>query len=59
MNRFVKQDDSNKEQNHYKAGEAVYGVKAVFPSKTGGDITGEIVYRRKADYSYDPYRKKA
>lgn len=42
----------------YKIGEAVSGVTAVVPSK-GKEEQGRVVYKRKADYREDPFRKRA
>ncbi|MCR1834058.1 hypothetical protein NSA56_06585 [Oceanobacillus caeni] len=39
------------EQNFYKIGKPVYGVKAVVSSKSGRrEEKGKVVYKRKVDY---------
>jgi hypothetical protein len=43
----------------FKIGEAVSGVRAVIPSKNGKEEAGVVVYKRKADYKEDPYKKRA
>ncbi|MFB6468876.1 hypothetical protein ACE38V_19155 [Cytobacillus sp. Hz8] len=46
-------------KNAFKIGEAVSGVRAVIPSKNGKEETGVVVYKRKAVYNDDPYKKRA
>jgi hypothetical protein len=44
---------------NYKVGEAISGKKAVVPSKNGKEESGIVVYRRKAEYREDPFKKRA
>jgi len=48
-----------KEKHSYKIGEAVTGIRAVIPTKNGREESGEVVYKRKAEYKHDPYKKRA
>ncbi|WP_170972126.1 hypothetical protein [Bacillus yapensis] len=42
-----------------KIGEAVNGGRAIVPTKNGKEESGVVVYKRKADYKDDPYKKRA
>lgn len=44
-------------KHSHKIGESVKGVRAVIPTKNGKEESGEIVYKRKADYKEDPYKR--
>ncbi|WP_161487130.1 hypothetical protein [Neobacillus mesonae] len=46
-------------KNAYKIGEAVAGIRAVIPTKHGKEESGKVIYKRKADYHEDPYKKRA
>ncbi|WP_409288065.1 hypothetical protein [Peribacillus sp. SCS-37] len=46
-------------RDSYKLGHAVSGKKAVITSKTGQEEAGEVIYKRKAVYREDPFRKRA
>lgn len=46
-----------KERN--KLGETVTGVSAMIFSKSGKEEQGKVIYKRKADYREDPFRKRA
>ncbi|GHI01457.1 hypothetical protein [Neobacillus kokaensis] len=46
-------------KNSYKLGEAVAGIRAVIPTKSGKEESGKVIYKRKADYHEDPYKKRA
>ncbi|MED1202579.1 hypothetical protein [Heyndrickxia acidicola] len=57
MNREEKTSQHGRGKSSYKIGEAVEGERAVFTSKTGKEEWGRVVYKRKPDYRYDPYKK--
>lgn len=59
MNKAVSTKGKILGKHSYKVGEAVSGVKAVVPSKNGKEESGVIVYRRKAVYGEDPFKKEA
>ncbi len=46
-------------RDSYKLGEAVASKKAVIPSKNGKEEAGVVIYKRKAEYRDDPFRKRA
>ncbi|MFC0476251.1 hypothetical protein ACFFHF_13510 [Robertmurraya beringensis] len=46
-------------ESSYKVGEAVTGKKAIISSKDGKEVTGRVIYKRKAEYRDDPFRKRA
>ncbi|GAA0337587.1 hypothetical protein GCM10008967_29810 [Bacillus carboniphilus] len=46
-------------KHSYKVGEAVTGIRAVIPTKNGREESGVVVYKRKAEYKDDPYKKTA
>ncbi|MCM3570432.1 hypothetical protein [Neobacillus mesonae] len=46
-------------KNAYKLGEAVAGIRAVIPAKHGKEESGKVIYKRKADYHEDPFKKRA
>ncbi|MDQ0859864.1 hypothetical protein [Bacillus sp. V2I10] len=46
-------------RDSYKIGEVVTGNKAVITSKNGKEETGRVIYKRKAEYRDDPFRKRA
>ncbi|MEH7306625.1 hypothetical protein [Neobacillus drentensis] len=50
---------SKEEKNSYKLGETVTGVRAIITSKYGKEESGKVVYKRKADYREDPFKKRA
>lgn len=56
MKRTVK---SKADKKSYKLGETVKGVKAVIPSNHGKEESGLVIYKRKADYREDPFKKRA
>jgi hypothetical protein len=57
VNRTEKEGHSRGKSSH-KIGEAVSGVSAVFPSKTGKAESGKVVYKRKPEYEHDPFKKR-
>ncbi|WHY77103.1 hypothetical protein QNH20_23965 [Neobacillus sp. WH10] len=50
---------SKADKKSYKLGETVTGVKAVIPSNHGKEESGIVIYKRKADYREDPFKKRA
>jgi hypothetical protein len=58
VKQTVKKTSDLKGKSSHKIGEAVAGVKAVFPSKTGEEETGRVVYKRKPEYEHDPFKKR-
>ncbi|MFJ7724686.1 hypothetical protein ACIQXV_00850 [Neobacillus sp. NPDC097160] len=50
---------SKVDQKSYKLGETVTGVRAVITSIHGKEESGKVIYKRKADYREDPYKKRA
>lgn len=46
-------------KHSYKTGEAVAGNRAVIPTRNGKEESGVVVYKRKAEYKDDPYKKRA
>lgn len=47
-------------KHSYKIGESVTtGVRGVIPTKNGREESGLVVYKRKAEYKHDPYKKRA
>lgn len=54
-----KQLTGSSRDSSYKVGEAVAGKKAIISSKDGKDVTGRVIYKRKAEYRDDPFRKRA
>jgi hypothetical protein len=58
VNPIVKTKGIYSGKPFFKIGEAVRGVRAVFPFKEGKEESGRVVYKRKPDYEYDPYKKR-